>query len=220
MAVSSMSTAASQAQNLCEGLWGAGAGGLGNCRRARMITVGQRRTEVTAKHKWMYNAVRTCAEAWPPICSGRPVFPAVDSDVDFEENHGGEQDDAENHLDPLVKLITVAILDLGDAPAEHQHDGEHGEEQEIEHQRCTSAEEAVDAGIRRSLHDDDLNRFSDLAGERREQEERGLLSGMGKGDCGFRITDRFQSEIRNPQSEIERPSGGMADATDLKSVGE
>ena len=31
-----------------------------------MMTIGQRRTEVTAKHKWMYNAVQTCGEAWPP----------------------------------------------------------------------------------------------------------------------------------------------------------
>ena len=76
-----------------------------------------------------------------------PLFPAVEPDVDFEDDHGRQQHDAQTDLDPLVKLVAPAILDLIDAPREDDDDHAHGEHQHVEHEGRPGAEKAVEAGI-------------------------------------------------------------------------
>ena len=74
--------------------------------------------------------------------AGRAVFPAVEADVDFEHDDRGQEHDAQNDLHPLVKLVAAAILDLVNAPGQHEHDREHGQKQQIEHERSPECRES------------------------------------------------------------------------------
>ena len=66
---------------------------------------------------------------------GRAFFPAVQADVDLEQNHDNEQDRAERDLRPFVKLVAAANFHLIDAPGEHEHDADHRQAHDVDHQR-------------------------------------------------------------------------------------
>ena len=55
----------------------------------------------------------------------------------------------------LCKLIPAPILDLINAPRQHDHDGEHREAQHVENQRRARAQKTVDAGEARLTHSED-----------------------------------------------------------------
>src|SRR5262249_40155120 len=66
---------------------------------------------------------------------GSAFFPAVQADVDFEEDDGDEENRAERDLRPLMKCIAAAYFDFEDAPRKYRDDGEHREEHDVDHER-------------------------------------------------------------------------------------
>ena len=141
-----MTIAAARAQGTWNRLCGPGAGGFGKFESARMITTGQRTVAETAKTRWIASAIQTCGRRVAAELARGPLFPAVQPDVDFEHDHGHQQHDAQTDLDPLVKLVAPAILDLIDAPGEDDDDDAHGDHQHVEHEGGPGAEKAVDPG--------------------------------------------------------------------------
>ena len=63
--------------------------------------------------------------------SGGSIFPAVEADIDFEENYGREEDDGQRDLRPLVERVTSAHLHLVNAPREDDYDDEHRETEHV-----------------------------------------------------------------------------------------
>src|SRR5262245_18559935 len=90
--------------------------------------------------------------------AGCSFFPTVKADVDFENNHCHQEHQAQSHLDPLVKLVALTILDLIDAPGQDNDDHAHGEHKHVEHEGRPRAEKSVKAGIVDRLHGEENSR--------------------------------------------------------------
>ncbi len=77
----------------------------------------------------------------------RPQNPAIDSDVDFKQDHCDGQDGRQADLDLLVQAILFSAPDEIHTQQHQWNYGKHREKDDIEHQRCAGSQKSVDTGV-------------------------------------------------------------------------
>ena len=87
-------------------LCGPGIGGLGKFRRAKHNHDRPKKHGRHGEHEVDIERGHGCGRRLAAELPGRPLLPAVQSNIDFKQDHDDEQHRAESDLHPLVQVDT------------------------------------------------------------------------------------------------------------------